>query len=86
MHFTSVGAAVGVALIGIPLYLAYVASISHGKKRRRRKRSADDDWFDHEEYKDRQNGTVETAHKVYVCPRGNLLYMRIYLITDLKFL
>ena len=30
--------------------------------------------------------TVETAFKVYVCPRGNLLYMRIYLITDLKLL
>ena len=30
--------------------------------------------------------TVETAYKVYVCPRGNLLYMRIYLITDLKLL
>ena len=26
--------------------------------------------------------TVETAYKVYVCPRGNLLYMRIYLIPD----
>ena len=26
--------------------------------------------------------TVETAYKVYVCPRGNLLYMQIYLITD----
>ena len=30
--------------------------------------------------------TVETAYKVYVCPKGNLLYMRIYLITDLKLL
>ena len=30
--------------------------------------------------------TVETAYKVYVCPRGNLLYMRIYLITGLKLL
>ena len=30
--------------------------------------------------------TVETAYKVYICPRGNLLYMRIYLITDLKLL
>ena len=30
--------------------------------------------------------TVETAYKVYVCSRGNLLFMRIYLITDLKFL
>ena len=28
--------------------------------------------------------TVETAYKVYVCPRGNLLYMQIYLITDRK--
>ena len=30
--------------------------------------------------------TVESAYKVYVCPRGNLLYMRINLITDLKLL
>ena len=30
--------------------------------------------------------TVETAYKVAICPRGNLLYMRIYLITDLKVL
>ena len=30
--------------------------------------------------------TVETAYKVYICPRGNLLYIRIYLITDLKLL
>ena len=30
--------------------------------------------------------TVETAYKVYVCPRGNLLYMQIYLITDLQLL
>ena len=30
--------------------------------------------------------TVETAYKVYVCPRGNLLYMRIFLITDLNLL
>ena len=30
--------------------------------------------------------TVETAYKVYICPRGNLLYMRIYLITNLKLL
>ena len=30
--------------------------------------------------------TVETAYKVYVCPRGNLLYMQIYLIADLKLL
>ena len=29
---------------------------------------------------------VETAYKVYVCPGGNLLYMRIYLITNLKLL
>ena len=57
---SSVGAAVGVALIGIPLYLAYVASISgKKKKRRRRKRSSEDgDWFDHEEYQDRQNGNT----------------------------
>ena len=34
----------------------------------------------------RFSNTAETAYKVYVCPRGNLLYMRIYLITDLKFL
>ena len=33
-----------------------------------------------------QPSTVETAYKVYVCPRGNLLYMWIYLITDLKLL
>ena len=30
--------------------------------------------------------TVETAYKVAICPRGYLLYMRIYLITDLKLL
>ena len=30
--------------------------------------------------------TVETAYKVYIFPRGNLLYMQIYLITDLKLL
>ena len=30
--------------------------------------------------------TVETAYKVYVCPRGNLPYMLIYLITDKKLL
>ena len=30
--------------------------------------------------------TVETAYKVAICPRGNLLYTRIYLITDLKLL
>ena len=30
------------------------------------------------------DNTVETAYKVYICPRGNLLYMRIYFITDLK--
>ena len=58
--FPSVGAAVGVALIGVPLYLAYVASISGRKKRRRRKRRSDgeesDYWFDHEEYQNRQNG------------------------------
>ena len=26
--------------------------------------------------------TVETAYKVYVCPRENLLYKRIYLISN----
>ena len=55
------GCAVGVALIGIPLYLAYVASISGKKKKKRRKRSGgdeDEDWFDHEEYQDRQNGNT----------------------------
>ena len=60
--FSSVGAAVGIALIGIPLYLAYVASISGRKKRRRRKRMSDgeesDYWFDHEEYQNRQNGNI----------------------------
>ena len=30
--------------------------------------------------------TVETAYKVAICPIGNLLYMGIYLITDLKLL
>ena len=30
--------------------------------------------------------TIETAYKVYICPRGNLLNIRIYLITDLKLL
>ena len=30
--------------------------------------------------------TLETAYKVDTCPRGNLRYMRIYLITDLKLL
>ena len=30
--------------------------------------------------------TVKTVYKVAICPRGNLLYMRIYLITDLKLL
>ena len=30
--------------------------------------------------------TVETAYKVYVLSRGNLLYMQIYLISDLKLL
>ena len=30
--------------------------------------------------------TVETAYKVYICPRGNLLYMQIYLIDDIKLL
>ena len=33
-----------------------------------------------------QTETVETAYKVYVCPRGNLLYMLINFITDLKLL
>ena len=28
--------------------------------------------------------TVETAYKVAICPRGNVLYMRIYLIANLK--
>ena len=52
----------GIALIGVPLYLAYVASISGRKKRRRRKRMSDgeesDYWFDHEEYQNRQNGNA----------------------------
>ena len=26
--------------------------------------------------------TVETAYKVYVCPRGNLLYFRTYFTND----
>ena len=26
--------------------------------------------------------TVETAYKIAICPRGNLPYMRIYLITN----
>ena len=30
--------------------------------------------------------TVETAYKVAICPRGNLPYMQIYLIADLKLL
>ena len=30
--------------------------------------------------------TVETAYKVAICPRGNVLYMRIYLIANLKLL
>ena len=29
---------------------------------------------------------VETGYKVAICPNGNLLNMRIYLITDLKLL
>ena len=29
-----------------------------------------------------QGNTVETAYKVYVCPRGNLLYCRPYFIKD----
>ena len=28
--------------------------------------------------------TVETAYKVYVCPRGNLLYCRPYFISNLN--
>ena len=32
------------------------------------------------------NTIVETAYKVAICPRRNLLYMGIYLITDLKVL
>ena len=32
------------------------------------------------------NYTVETANKVAICPRGNLLHVRIYFITDLKLL
>ena len=47
----------GVALIGVPLYLAYVASISGRKKRRKRSDGEESDyWFDHEEYQNRQNG------------------------------
>ena len=30
--------------------------------------------------------TVETAYKVAICPIGNILYMGIYLMTDLKVL
>ena len=30
--------------------------------------------------------TIETAYKVAICPIGNLLYMQIYLITNLKLL
>ena len=30
--------------------------------------------------------TGETAYKVAFCPRGNLLYMQIYLLTELKLL
>ena len=30
--------------------------------------------------------TVETAYKVTICPTGNLIYMQIYLITDIKLL
>ena len=32
------------------------------------------------------HNTVEIAYKVAICPRGNLLYRQIYLITDLKLL
>ena len=35
---------------------------------------------------ERGSSEVETAYKVYVCPRGNLLFMRLYLMTDLKLL
>ena len=35
---------------------------------------------------DKDQDTVEIAYKVALCPRVNLLYMQIYLITDLKFL
>ena len=31
----------------------------------------------------RKTITVETAYKVYVCPRGNLLYCRPYFISNL---
>ena len=30
--------------------------------------------------------TIETAYKVAIRPSGNLLYMQIYLITDIKLL
>ena len=30
------------------------------------------------------SNTQETGYKVAICPRGNLLYLRIYLITDQK--
>ena len=30
--------------------------------------------------------TLETGYKVAICPRGNILYMWIYLITDQKLL
>ena len=42
--------------------------------------------FDHFIVSHIELSTVETAYKVCVCPRGNLLYMWIYLITDLKLL
>ena len=42
--------------------------------------------FDHFIVSHIELSTVETAYKVYVCPRGNLLYMQIYLITHLKLL
>ena len=34
----------------------------------------------------REMNTVETAYKVAICPRGNLLHMRIYFIPDLQLL
>ena len=31
-----------------------------------------------------EHDTPETVYKVPICPRGNLLYKQIYLITDQK--
>ena len=42
--------------------------------------------FNNEEDHTTERYTVETAYKVAICPRGNLLYMWIYLITYLKVL